>query len=76
MYMMSFVVVVPLLVFLSLQRTISGNVSYLITIETLKVGVVPLWETFSCSLEPSGRLRVLVVSLLEFGLTSSLDMGG
>ena len=70
-------VVGPLLVFFFLQRTISGNVSYLITIETLKVGVVPLWETFSCSLEPSGKLRILLVSLLEVGLTySSLGMSG
>ena len=68
---MSFVVV-PLLVFLSLQRTISGNVSYLITMKTLKAGVVPLWNTFSCSLEPSERLRLLVVSLIEVGLTPSL----
>ena len=76
MCMMSFVVV-PLLVLFSLQRTISGNVSYLITMKTLNAGVVPLWETFSCSLEPSRRLRLLVVSLLEVGSTSSsLGMGG
>ena len=67
----------PLPVFLFFQRTISGNVSYLITIEILKVGVVPLWETFSCSLEPFVRLRILMVSLLEVGLNYSfLGMGG
>ena len=73
--MMSFVVV-PLLLLFFLQRTISSNVSYLTTIETLKVRVVPLWETFFCSLQPSGRLRLLVVSLLEGLTSSSLGMGG
>ena len=77
MCMMSFVVVDPLLVILSLQRTISGNVSYLVTLKTLKAGVVLIGETFSCFLEPFGRLRLLVVSLLEVRLSpSSLGVSG
>ena len=74
--MMSFVVV-PLLVFLFLQWTISGNVSYLVTIETLKVGVVSSLIISSCPLELLRRLRLLVDFLLEVILTySSLGMGG
>ena len=72
-----FVVVDLLLIFLSLHRTISGNVSYLITMKTLKDGIVPIGETFSFSLEPFGSLRLFVVSLLEVGLnSSSLGMSG
>ena len=76
MSIMSFVVVDLLLVLLFLQRTISGNVSYLITMKTLKAGVVLTWRTFSCSLDSSGRLRLLVVSLVEVRLTSSFGMSG
>ena len=76
MSMIYFVVVDPVLILLLLYRTISGNVSYLVTMKTLKVGVVLIWKTFSCSLELSGRLRLFVVSLLEVGLTPSLGMGG
>ena len=75
MCMMSFFFV-PLLEILFLQRRISGNVSYLITMKTLKVEVVPFEETFSCLMELPGRL-ILPLSLIEFGLTSSsLGMSG
>ena len=47
MCMMSFVVVNPLLVILSLQRTISGNVSYLVTMKTLKARVDLIGERLS-----------------------------
>ena len=71
------VVVDPLLILLFLHRAISGNVSYLITMKTLKAGVVPLGETFSCLLELPGRLILPLVSLLEVGLiSSSLGMSG
>ena len=77
MSMMYFVVVDPLLIFLSLRRMISGNVSYIMTMKTMKVEVVLTWRTFSCYLDSFGRLRLLVVSLLEFRLTSySFGMSG
>ena len=77
MCMMSFVFVVPLLVFLSLQMTISSNVSYLVIMKTLKARVVLIGETFSCFLEPSGRSRLLVVSLIEVRLSPySLGVSG
>ena len=72
--MMSFVV---LLVLFFLQWTTSGKVSYLVTIETLKVRVVSSMIVSSCPLELLGRLRLLVAFLLEVILTSSsLGMGG
>ena len=74
---MSFAVFFPLLVFLSLQRTISGNVSCLITIETLKVGLVFPLIVSSCPLELIGRLRLLVVFLLEVRMDYfSFGIGG
>ena len=68
---------VVLLVLLFLQWTISGNVSYLVTMETLKVGVVFPLIVSSCPLEHLERLRLLVDFLIEFRLTcSSFGMGG
>ena len=73
--MMSYVV--PLVVFFFLRWTISGNVSYIVTMETLKVGLVFPLIVFSCPLELLGRLRLLVAFLLEVRLTSSsFGMGG
>ena len=72
--MMYFVVI---LVLLFLQLTIFGNVYYLVTMETLKVGVVFPLVVFSCPLEPLGRSRLLMAFLLEVRLTSSsFGMGG
>ena len=71
--MMPFVFII---VFLFLQWTISGNVSYLVTMETLEVGVVSSLIVYSCPLELIGRLRLLVAFLLEVILTSfCLGMG-
>ena len=71
---MSFVV---LLVFFFHQWTISGNFSYLVTMETLKVVVVFPLIVSSRPLEPLGRLRILMNFLLEFKLSSSsFGMGG
>ena len=73
--MMSYAI--PLLVFFFLQCIMSGNVSYLVTIETLKVGVVSSLIVSSCPLELIGRLRLLVDFLIEVILSSSsLGMGG
>ena len=74
---MMYFVVVSLLLFFFLQWTISSNVSYLDTIETLKVGVVSSLIVSSCPLEILGRLRVLVAFILEVRLTSSsIGIGG
>ena len=72
--MMSFVV---LLVFLFPQWKIFDNVSYLVTMETLKVGIVFPLIVSSCPLEPLGRSGLLVAFLLEVRLnSSSFSMGG
>ena len=72
--MMSFVV---LLVFIFLPWTISGNVLYLVTMETLKVGVVFPLIVSSRPLEPIGRFLLPVALLLEVRLnSSSFGMGG
>ena len=72
--MMSFVV---LLVFFFIQWSISVNVSYLVTLETLKVGVVFPLIVSSFPFKPLGRSILLVAFLLEVRLTSSsFGMGG
>ena len=71
--MMSFVV---LLLFFFIQWTFSGKVSYLVTIETLKVRVVIHLIVSSFPFEPIGRSGLLVSFLLEVSLTySSFGMG-
>ena len=60
--------IIILLVFLFLQWTIYGNVSYLVTMETLKVGVVFPMIVSSCRLEPLGRSGLLMDFLLEVRL--------
>ena len=57
-----------ILLFFFLQWTISGNVSYLVTIVTLKLGVVFCLIVLFSPLEPLGRSRLLVDFLLEVRL--------
>ena len=59
------------LVFYFFQWKIYGNVPYLVTIETLKVGVVFPLILSSCPLELLGRFRLIASLLLEVRLNSS-----
>ena len=74
---MMYFVVVPILVFFFLKWKIYDNVSYLVTIETLKVGVLSSWIVSSYPFEILEMLRFLVAFLIEVILTYySLIMGG
>ena len=66
-----------ILVLFFLQWIIVDNVSYLVTIETLKVGVVFPLIVSSYPLELLGRLRLIMAFLIEVRLnSSSFGMGG
>ena len=65
MGMVPFVVVDPLSIFFPLYRTISGNVSYLVTMKTFKIKIVFKGRIFSYPLDSSGRMRLLEISSLE-----------